>query len=356
MSSSLRRVPALLVVLAACARAPARPVSDHFDGSIFFNVPSDPHKGLWDVLRWQFSRRPGPWPERLGPPVVDLPPSPPSGTMDVTWLGHATLLLRLGPATVLTDPIFSERASPVPFAGPKRVRPPALSVTELPGVDAVVVSHSHYDHLDLPSLKALEARFQPWFLVPLGLGGLLRGEGLTHVRELDWWEAFDVPGTSLTATLAPSRHWSARTPFDHHETLWGAWMLRADGRSAYFAGDTGYGPHFTEARERLGPPDLALLPIGAYAPRWFMQDHHMDPAGAVQAMLDLGAKAAVPMHYATFRLTDEAFDAPVQELADACAAKGVKTFTPLSMGATRVFPTSEVGAAQELLGGRGVAP
>jgi L-ascorbate metabolism protein UlaG (beta-lactamase superfamily) len=352
-----RPLAPLLVASAAligCRSAPGRPPSDHFDGARFFDRADPEPKGLWDVLRWQFSRTPGPWPESLPAGETSLPPAPGAREVDVTWIGHATLLVRLGGAAVLTDPIFSERASPVSFAGPRRVRPPSPGLDGLPKIDAVVVSHSHYDHLDLPSLKALEARFHPWMLVPAGLGPWLESEGLTHVRELDWWESFPVPGTGLRATLAPARHWSARGLFDRRETLWGAWMLTGGGTSAYFAGDTGYGPQFRETRERLGPPGVALLPIGAYAPRWFMRDQHMDPAEAVQAMLDLGAGAAVPMHYGTFRLSDEAYDAPVRALADACEARGVTSFRPLAPGATRVFRASEVGTAQEFLGGSGL--
>jgi L-ascorbate metabolism protein UlaG (beta-lactamase superfamily) len=325
----------------ACVQAPRYPFSGHYDGERFVNPGHETDKSLGDLLRWQWTRTRGPWPEHVEnvgrARLLALGDADP---IAATWIGHAAALVQIGPANVLTDPVFSERCSPVSWAGPKRVRAPGLSYDELPPIHAVVVSHGHYDHLDLPSLRELHRRFRPLVVVPLGHGDLLRAEGLDRVVELDWWGSVRVPAVGLVIHLAPSLHWSARGLFDRREALWGSFFLQGDsGYSAYFAGDTGYGSHFAEARARFGAPDLALLPIGAYAPRWFMSGHHMDPADAVQAFLDLGARAALPLHYATFPVADDGFDEPLRDLAAAKGARGVgEAFAPVEVGATLRLP------------------
>lgn len=318
---------------------PRYAVSDHFDGKKFFNPGVDNTKGFGSVLKWMMTRTQRPWPEKVENQAVPrlLNPGGPA-ELGATWIGHATVLLQFGDRNLLTDPVFSERASPVSFAGPTRIRPPGLSYEQLPAIHAVLVSHNHYDHLDLPSLKELNRRFSPLFVVPLGNAEILREQGITNVRELDWWESLDLPGNpAVTITLTPSLHWSSRGPGDRNEALWGAYFIRSvAGRSAYFAGDTGYRDHFRRTRERLGAPDLALLPIGAYEPRWFMKENHMNPDEAVRAHLDLGAAQSIPMHYATFRLTDEGYDEPLQALRTALGAHGVDA---------ERFPVLEVGGS-----------
>ncbi len=318
-------------------------MSDHFDGERFFNPgQARGRRGLWPVLRWQFSER-GPRWERPAPgPVYPPPPEGVApGHAALSFVGHATFLLRFaGPAgrpgaVVLTDPVFSERCSPVSWAGPRRARPPGLALDALPPVDAVLLSHNHYDHMDLPSLRALAARGTRRAITTLGNAEALRGCGFERVDALDWWEGAwlgEEGGVRVVAT--PARHFSRRGFSDTNRTLWAGFMLEAPegGGRVLFAGDSGAGPQWGEIRARLGAPDLALLPIGAYEPRWFMAPVHMDPAEAVDAHRALGARRSVGMHFGTFQLTDEALCAPERALA----ALGVADFDTLGFGETRV--------------------
>jgi len=261
-----------------------------------------------------------PWPSRI--PVE--PRRPPSGGPDdvvVTFVGHATFLIQVAGINLLTDPVYSERASPVSFAGPRRVRAPGVRFDDLPTISLVLLSHNHYDHCDLGTLRALDRRFQPRLVTPIGNSRLLRSAGIRQVDEIDWWQS--ASAAPLPVTLTPAQHFSARSMFDRNRALWGGFLIEAGGRRILFAGDSGYGPHWREIATRLGPFDLALLPIGAYEPRWFMKDIHMNPAEAVQAHLDLGARQSIAMHFGTFQLTPEGFDEPVRGLATALRQRGV---------------------------------
>jgi L-ascorbate metabolism protein UlaG (beta-lactamase superfamily) len=238
---------------------------------------------------------------------------------------------------VLTDPHFTERASPFGFAGPKRLVPPLPAMRDLPHIDAVVVSHNHYDHLDEGSVRHLAAQAggSPRFFVPLGLKAWFAGKGIHDVVELDWWQAVEHGG--VTFTLAPVQHWSARTPWDRNQTLWGGWRVEQPGFSFFFCGDTGYSEDFNDIRRRLGPVDLAAIPIGAYEPRWFMQVMHVNPEEAVKIHHDLGAVQSIAMHWGTFILTDEPIDEPPHRLATALrdAAIPHERFWLMKHGETR---------------------
>ncbi|MCW5625314.1 MAG: MBL fold metallo-hydrolase [Burkholderiales bacterium] len=240
-----------------------------------------------------------------------------------TWIGHATFLVQAGGLNMLTDPHLTVRASPLGFIGPKRITPPALDFHELPHIDAVVVSHNHYDHLDAGTVERLAAQAggSPRFFVPLGLKAWFAGRGIHDVVELDWWQSAELHGVRFT--LTPVQHWSARTLWDRNDTLWGGWRLDAPTFSFFFAGDTGYSEDFAEIRRRLGPVDLAALPIGAYEPRWFMKVMHINPDDAVQIHLDLEARHSVAMHWGTFILTDEPMDEPPHRLKTALRAAHV---------------------------------
>lgn len=313
----------------ASEKAPAAPGSDHFDGRLFFNPGVQTDRSLAELRRWQRERRPPPWPRNVPngqhpPPVQDVP----VGELRVTDVGHVTYLIQVAGLNLLTDPVWGERASPVAWAGPKRVRAPGIAFDDLPRIDAVLLSHNHYDHLCLPTLRRLHKRHRPLIVTGLENGRYLARKGLPGAAELDWWAHHELPA-GVRATYVPAQHWSARGVFDRRRMLWGGFHLRTPAGSLYFAGDSGYPPpgvpSFLKAiRERLGAPDVALLPIGAYAPRWFMATQHMDPDEAVRSHLDLGARLSVGMHYGVFQLTDEPYDEPVQRLAEARQAHGVE--------------------------------
>lgn len=242
----------------------------------------------------------------------------------ITWIGHATVVVQMDGVTFITDPIFSDRASPVSFFGPKRYRDPACSVQELPpDLDAVIISHSHYDHLDLDSVTSLNERFGGnlrWF-VPLGLSQLLTSVGCQNVTEMDWWEESIVakerkePGmgrTEVTFAFTPTQHWSKRSPSDDNKSLWGSWAVIGPRHRFYFAGDTGYCPVFKEIGRVYGPFTAAAIPIGAYEPRWFMAPAHVDPEDAVNIHTDIGSRFSLGIHWGTFKLSDEYYlDPPV---------------------------------------------
>jgi N-acyl-phosphatidylethanolamine-hydrolysing phospholipase D len=245
----------------------------------------------------------------------------------VTWVNHSTFLVSAGGLNVLTDPIWSDRCSPVQWVGPKRRHPPGVAFEDLPRIDHVFVSHSHYDHLDADTVKAIGDG--PTWWVPLRLGAWFREQGITRVVEMDWWDSREVPGPeggTMRITSVPVQHFSGRTPFDHNETLWSGWVVRIGKRQFYFAGDTGYNTRdFRDARRRLGPMDLALIPIGAYNPRWFMKQMHVNPEEAVRIHEDLGARLSIAMHWKTFKLTDEPPREPPYRLFLALKARGIPT-------------------------------
>ncbi len=318
---------------------PVWPVSDHCDGQSFFNPASTAAtRGLVQVAKWRLRGERAAWPANLVDPVFAPPPAEAApGTVAVSFINHASFLIRLPGLTVLTDPIFSRRCSPVQWAGPQRARPPGIKLADLPRPDVVVVSHNHYDHMDLNSLKALRRRHAPRVVTTLGNARILARVGIEAI-ELDWWQATELAGLRITAT--PARHFSARTPFDRNRALWGGFMLGTPAGQVLFAGDSGAGAHWQEIGDRLGPPDVALLPIGAYEPRWFMAPVHMNPAEAVAAHMALRARRSVGMHFGTFQLTDEAIDAPLHALAEAREAAGLdaSAFETLGFGETRVYP------------------
>lgn len=318
------------------------PPGDHFDGRVFRN--QDPAaaagRSLADFLRWQRSSRPARWPKWVENSArPSLPPALESGEITITFVNHITYLVQFRGLNVLTDPVYSDRVSPVQWSGPHRVRAPGLAFEALPRIDVVLVSHNHYDHLDIDALLRLEREHRPLVLTGLGNGPFLTGHGLARVRELDWWESVEVAGHRYT--FVPAQHWSGRALSGRNRTLWGGFIVAATGRQVYFAGDTGYWEHFSEIRRRCGTVDVAMLPIGAYAPRWFMRDQHMDPEEAVRAHLDLGAKLSIGTHYGCFQLTDEGIDDPVLELA---AARGRHGVDPLDFRALETGETLRLDA------------
>ena len=290
-------------------------------------------KPFSDLLRWRREAGDLPPDPRVGVGFETRTPQPEEFENHAVWLGHSTLLVSYNGQRVLTDPIFGTRASPVSFAGPKRETPLPIDPTQLPSILATVISHNHYDHLDKASVQTL-ARLQPDMLwvVPLGLKPLLSRWGAPKVVELDWWQSIAVNGVRLTAT--PVQHWSARTLRDRNQTLWAGWMVDWSDFKFYFAGDTGYSNDFNETRQRLGAPDLAAIPIGAYEPRWFMKDAHVNPEESVQVFQDLQAQQAIGIHWGTFVLTDEPMEQPLTRLMEALTEQGIdsKRFQALKHG------------------------
>ncbi len=318
------------VILFSCAtqdRPYEGPVSDHFDGRRF-HLHHQPVKSLGDVLKWQFNRESaGPWNRDLSPLPYPPPPQRVAGDgLEITFVNHATVLIQTDDINLLTDPIWSERASPLTWVGPARYRPPGLAFSDLPPIDVVVVSHNHFDHMDLLTLRRLHETHDPVFLVPLGNCHYLGLDQIDRCRELDWWQAFEL-ADGYRVSAVPVQHWSRRGMLDTNEALWAGYMIAAGERKLFFAGDTGMGEHFSEIRQRLGPPDLAILPIGAYLPRWFMAYQHIDPAEAVSAHQQLQARRSMAMHFGTFRLADDGQDQPATELLNALDVAGLDTET-----------------------------
>jgi N-acyl-phosphatidylethanolamine-hydrolysing phospholipase D len=259
----------------------------------------------------------------------------PQSQLQVTWLGHSTFLIQYQGKNILTDPIFSDRASPVSFVGPKRYIPHVIDYKRLPPIDAVVISHSHYDHLDLKAIEQLASSTH--FLVPLKLKQWFVEQDVksVNVTELDWWQTHDFNGVSFQAL--PSQHWSARGIGDRFETLWASWSITVGDKHLWFAGDTGYNPYqFKKIGEKVAAIDLALIPIGAYSPRWFMQAYHVNPEEAVQIHLDIGAAKSIGMHWGTFPLTAEEPGEPPLKLAEARRGKQIdeQAFITISVGQT----------------------
>ncbi len=348
---------ACVLLLGSCSTPAAQDGSkahhraDGFHNNYVDAVP----KGLLALARWRFEA----WrEERPRPPAAPTPQVAPElafiaanakagSAMQpaLTWLGHASLLLQIDGLNILTDPIFSQRASPFSFIGPKRAQPPGLALSQLPHIDAVLISHNHYDHLDEASVRALAAQpgGAPRFIVPLGLARWFADLGITQVSELDWWQSLRIGAAEVV--LTPVQHWSGRGLFDRMHTLWGGYALLAPSLHLYFSGDTGWSKDFADTRAHFaarqaaaqgGGFDVALLAIGAYEPRWFMAAQHVDPQDAVKIHQDLGAKRSIGMHWGTFTLSDESLDEPPRALAAARAQAGLREeqFGVLAIGQT----------------------
>jgi L-ascorbate metabolism protein UlaG (beta-lactamase superfamily) len=289
----------------------------HFDGRRFFNPNAPQARGLIEVLRWKLTSRPERSPGFVADVEASVPPHSVDGSgLRTTLVNHSTVLLQQRGSNILTDPIWSERASPVSWAGPRRRRKPGVSWEDLPRIDIVLLSHNHYDHLDLPTLRRLATRRDSTFIVPVGVARLLRSQNIGPVQELDWGESLSLAG--ITIHCVPALHFSSRGIHDRNMTLWCGYVIECPERMIYFAGDTAFGPHFAQIRDKFGPPQLALLPIGAYAPRWFMSPVHMAPDDAVRAHEILAARTSVAIHHGTFHLADESIDTPMKQLI-ACA-------------------------------------
>jgi N-acyl-phosphatidylethanolamine-hydrolysing phospholipase D len=362
------RTTTLIVLVLACLQvAAANSASHHRDGHFQNNYIEFEPKGLNRLLQWKWQAMLSGFPPQPTQPTARVAPeldfihaNARAGAAmqpSATWIGHATALVQMGGLNLLTDPIFSERASPLEGLGPKRAQPPGLALAQLPHIDLVLISHNHYDHLDAASVRALAAQSagSPLFIVPLGLKAWMADEGIDNVVELDWWQSHRIGAVEVVMT--PVQHWSGRSLTDRMQTLWCGYAVFAPDLHLYFSGDTGYSPDFIDTRERFkdrqtpaqgGGFDLALIAIGAYEPRWFMKDQHVDPAEAVQVHRDLRAKRSIGVHWGTFELTDEALDEPPRALAKARrqAALSEAEFGVLPIGGTlRLQPRDAASTA-----------
>ena len=324
-----------------CSNPKTYPTSDHYNSEkgTFFNPTLEKQsKTLSDILKWKFTTTAEEWPEfipvtfkpNLGAPAKE-------NEVNLSFINHSTFLLQLKGINILTDPVYSERVSPISFLGPKRVHAPGIPLESLPPIKVVLISHNHYDHLDIKTLKKLEEKFKPIFIAPLGDEVLLQNEGLTNIITLDWYQNFKVHDIEIIFT--PTQHWSRRGILDTNKSLWGGYIIRKNDKKIYFGGDAGYSKYYKEIFNRYGAMDLSLLPIGAYAPRWFMQDMHMDPEEAIWAHQDLKSRKSVGIHFGTFQLTNESREEPTQKLQMHLRSQKISPddFIVLEPGQSHVF-------------------
>jgi L-ascorbate metabolism protein UlaG (beta-lactamase superfamily) len=296
------------------------PTTNHFNGSEFVNPDPFGRRGLIEVLRWKLTSRRGQWNKWTDSQPGSAPPRRVNGNgLRVTFINHATVLIQTEGLNILTDPIWSERASPISWVGPKRRRSPGLRFEDLPPIDLVLISHNHYDHLDLKTLLRLRVEHDPRFVTGLGNRALLNAREINEVIELDWWDDEKIV-EELSVTCVPAKHFSGRGLNDSDATLWCGYVLQGSAGNVYFAGDTGMGSHFAEIKHRLGPIRLALLPIGAYLPSWFMHPVHISPSEAVEVHDILEARVGVAIHFGTFALGDDGELEPVVKLREALAS------------------------------------
>jgi len=315
-------------------------LTDHFDGKRFFNAGVS-FRNFSHVLKWKLTSTPIPWPSSRENIYEAKPDRRMQNDEEIglTFVNHSTMLIQWGKINMLTDPIWGKRAGPFNFLGPRRIHPPGIAFENLPPIDIILLSHNHYDHLDIATLKRLSKVHRPYIVTGLGNLKWLASRGIEKVIEFDWWQRSELLNT-LEIVFIPAQHFSARSVFDINKTLWGGFALKKGESWIYYSGDTGYCNVFKQVRDKFGPMRLALLPIGAYKPRWFMKTVHMSPEEAVQAHMDLHADRSAAMHYGTFHLSDEGIDEPCLALQLEMERRGIDSdkFWILSPGEFRRLP------------------
>ena len=297
-------------------------ISDHFNGKTFVNPGNVQAKGLKDVIKWSTNRNRQPWQEMMHVPPGPKPDPKVEDGIKITFVNHSTFLIQAGGLNILTDPIWSERTSPVQFAGPKRMRPPGILFTDLPNIDYVIVSHNHYDHLDVSTMKKLIEHHGPKIITPLGVAKYVEKLGSVNAIDMDWWDERNLEH-GLKIACVPAQHFSGRGTYDRDATLWCGYIIMYGESNIYFVGDSGYGNFFKEIREAYGGMKVSLIPIGAYLPQWFMSPIHISPAEAVKVHQDVESEISIGMHFGTFPLADDGQHQPVEDLKKALNNAGI---------------------------------
>ena len=334
------------LLLGGCSRHSSGPQSDHYDGRYFFNPGKPMDKGFVEFMKWRLTSKKNPWPQFNALESYDIPPNRVNGdTLRISYVGHATVLLQTQGLNILTDPVWSHRASPISWAGPQRVHPPGITFDNLPSIDVVLLSHNHYDHMDLASIEEIWNRFHPRILVPLGNDTIITAHNSSiAVEPYDWGARIEIAEQAFVH-LEPMHHWSARGIFDRNKALWAAFTINTEGGNIYFVGDSGYGngDYFRAAREKFGSFRLAVLPIGAYEPPLFMAYSHMNPQDAVLAFEDLGCPYVLPIHHMTFPLADTGYREPLDMLEQELRLRNEaqSRFVPLMAGKSWLVPEDE---------------
>lgn len=320
--------------------------SDHFDGRIFNNPDEAGTHHYWEVFKWWLSGNDkGAWDKVKSPPPTSSFPDNHENPWEfrITFVNHATYLLQIDGQNILTDPIWSDRASPYQWIGPKRMRTPGIAFEDLPPIDLVLISHNHYDHLDIPTVKKLQQKHDPTFVVPLGVQHCLYEHHIKKVHPMDWWDSHAI-SDKLSLTAVPARHFSGRGLFDRNKTLWCGFVLHSSAGNIYFTGDTGYGNFVKDIYNTFGPMEASIIPIGAYKPRWFMKAIHVSPDEAVQIHKDVQSKISFPMHFGTFPMADDGMYEPIEKLKIARQNKQVSpaAFPVLSEGQTFTVEVTQI--------------
>ncbi|HWA35278.1 MAG TPA: MBL fold metallo-hydrolase [Cyclobacteriaceae bacterium] len=293
------------------------PVSDHFDGKKFFTPGGRPAHGLSGVLKWMRTRKNNPWTPQMNLTHGAKPPERVGRGARITFVNHSSFLIQVDGINILTDPVWSERVSPFSWAGPKRMRPPGIRLEDLPKIDIILLTHNHYDHLDLPTLTRIYNQHQPKVVTSLGIKPFLDSRNIHNSTEMDWWQTFTF-NESISIESVPAQHFSSRGMFDRDATLWCGFVLRRPGGNIYFVGDTGYhSTMFKEIGVRCAPIDIAIIPIGAYKPEWFMSPIHVSPSEAVMIHKDINSRFSIATHFGTFPLADDSLEDPVFGLQQA---------------------------------------
>lgn len=311
------------------------PLSDHFDGTKFFNPHAKERFHYFRLLKWLIKRKEAKWPKWIkNSHEYQLPTQLKAKEIAVTFINHASFLIQTKSLNIIIDPIYSKRISPSPFFGPKRVRLPGIPFNGLPPIDIVLITHNHYDHLDIRTLKRIKKNHNPLFISGLGNKKFLNSYGFKNTIELDWWESHIHNKAEIT--FVPAQHFSARSFFDRNKTLWGGFVIKIKNKTLYHMGDSGYCSHFKEINQKMGAPDISLIPIGCYKPRWFMKMMHINPEEAIRAHMDLGSKLTIPMHYGTFPLSDEPFNQPLINLQESIEKHRISNIEILDFGQTLI--------------------